>query len=107
MLTLAAMEELEIVMIDLINAYFHAELSKREKGLYLVPPRDIADEGMIWKAKGNIYGLRDAAANLRRKVLEHLVMIGGEVSAVDLCLVLFRKERHRERWHCGWMTTLW
>ena len=60
--------------------------------MYLVPPRDIADEGMIWKAKGNIYGLRDAAANLRRQVLAHLITIGGEVSAVDPCLVLFRKE---------------
>ena len=26
---------------------------------------------------------------LRRRVLDHLVMIGGEVSAVDMCFILF------------------
>ena len=60
------------------------ELSKRENGVYIVPSRDIADDGMIWKATGNIYGLRDAEANLRREVLEHLVTIGGEVESMEV-----------------------
>ena len=91
LLTLAAKEEFETVMIDLTNAYFQAELSKRDKELYLVPPSDVKDEGMIWKVKGNLYGLRDGAANLRKKAVSHLIKIGGIVSKIDPCLVLFHK----------------
>ena len=51
-------------MIDLTKAYFQAELSERKEGLYLVPPDDIKDTEMIWRVRGNLYGLRDGADNL-------------------------------------------
>ena len=40
--------------------------------------------------EGNIYGLGDVVVNLGRNVLVRLVTIGREMSAVVLCLVLFR-----------------
>ena len=51
--------------------------------LHLVSSRDIVDEGIIWKVEGNIYGLGDELANLRRNVLGHRLLF---------CLVLFWKE---------------
>ena len=79
-------------MIDLMNAYFQAELSKREGGLYLIPPNDIKSDGMIWRVKGNLYSLRDGTANLCRKAIKHLVQIGGKQSETDHCLVIFKKQ---------------
>ena len=79
LLAIAARNSWNTAMIDLTNAYFQADLSHREGGLYLIPPDDIKDEGMIWKMKGNLYGLRDGAANLRRKAIAHLIKIGGEI----------------------------
>ena len=55
-------------MIDLTKAYFQAELSERKEGLYLVPQDDIKDTEMIWRVRGNLYGLRDGADNLRKKL---------------------------------------
>ena len=92
LLTVAASYGWEMVMIDLTNAYFQAELSKREGGLYLVPPSDIKDDGMIWRVTGNLYGLRDGAANLRKKAIKHLIQAGGVQSKVDPCLIIFRKQ---------------
>ena len=92
LLTVAASYGWEAVMIDLTNAYFQAELSKREGGLYLIPPNDIKDDGMIWRVKGNLYGLRDGAANLRKKAIKHLMQIGGKQSETDPCLVIFKKQ---------------
>ena len=92
LLTVAASYGWEAVMIDLTNAYFQAELSKREGGLYLVPPSDIKDDGMIWRVKGNLYGLRDGAANLRKKAIKHLKQIGGVQSETDPCLIIFKKQ---------------
>ena len=55
-------------MIDLTKAYFQAELSERKEGLYLVLPDDIKDTEMIWRVTGNLYGLRDGADNLQKKL---------------------------------------
>ena len=44
---------------------------------------------MIWKVRGYLYGLRDGAANLRKKAISHLVRIGGKVSETDPCLMFF------------------
>ena len=63
-----------------------------EREDYLIPPRDLKDDGMIWKVKGNLYGLRDGAANLRRKAVAHLIKIGGKISKIDPCLAIFHKE---------------
>ena len=92
LLTVAASYGWGAVMIDLTNAYFQAELSKREGGLYLIPPNDIKDDGMIWKVKGNLYGLRDGAANMRKKAIKHLIQIGGKQYETDPCLVIFKKQ---------------
>ena len=58
----------------------------------MVPPSDIKDDGMIWRVIGNLYGLRDGAANLRKKAIKHLIQAGGVQSKVDPCLIIFRKQ---------------
>ena len=68
LLAVAASYDWENVMIDLTKAYFQAELSERKEGLYLVLPDDIKDTEMIWRVTGNLYGLRDEADNLRKKL---------------------------------------
>ena len=68
LLAVAASYDWENVMIDLTKAYFQAELSERKEGLYLVLPDDIKDTEMIWRVTGNLYGLRDGADNLRKKL---------------------------------------
>ena len=60
----------------------------------LVSTGNVAADRMIWKAMGNIYGLRDAVVNLSREVLEYLIVIGVEVSNVICVGYGFgRKER--------------
>ena len=67
LLAIAAKYKWEAVMIDLTNAYFQAELLEREGGLYLVPPNNIKDEGMIWRVVGNLYGLKYGTVTCTRR----------------------------------------
>ena len=41
-------------------------------------PNGIKDDRMIWRVRRNFYGLRDGAANLRKKAIKHLIKIGDK-----------------------------
>ena len=76
---------------DLLNCQTKSTTCGKEIVRLMSSLAAMKEHKMVWKMKDNIYGLRDAAVKLRRRGLEHLVMIGGKVSAVDSCLVLFQK----------------
>ena len=55
----AANESFEIASIDIRAAFLQSKELKRD--VYLVPPKDIAKPGILWKLKKPLYGLNDAS----------------------------------------------
>merc|ERR1712105_12136 len=64
--SVAANEDFNLRSIDIRAAFLQAKNLERE--IFLLPPRDVKKEGIIWKLKKPLYGLNDASRKFWLKV---------------------------------------
>ena len=64
----AANEEFDIVSVDIRAAFLQSKELTRE--VFVVPPKDVAKEGRLWKLKKPLYGLNDASRRFWLRVKE-------------------------------------
>ena len=70
--------------IDIKAAFLQGR--KIDRDVYLVPPAEIKQEGVIWKLNKAAYGLEDASRNWYFSVKEELVKLGCKQSELDKAL---------------------
>ena len=70
----AANEDFELRSIDIRAAFLQAKELERDK--YLIPPKDVKKDGIIWKLKKPLYGLNDASRKFWLKVKAVFERIG-------------------------------
>merc|ERR1712148_99189 len=66
--SLAANEGFKLRSVDIRAAFLQAKTLERE--IFLLPPRDVKNEGLLWKLKKPLYGLNDASRKFWLKVKE-------------------------------------
>merc|ERR1712030_168749 len=64
--TLAANEGFQLRIVDIRAAFLQAKNLERE--IFLLPPKDVQKEGIIWRLKKPLYGLNDASRKFWLKV---------------------------------------
>ena len=64
----AANERFSVLSIDIRAAFLQSKELKRD--VYVVPPKDIAKQGCLWKLKKPLYGLSDASRRFWLRVKE-------------------------------------
>ena len=64
----AANEGFSVVTVDIRAAFLQSKELNRE--VYVVPPKDIAKHGLLWKLKKPLYGLNDASRRFWLRVKE-------------------------------------
>ena len=64
----AANERFSVLSIDIRAAFLQSKELKRD--VYVIPPRDIAKDGYLWKLKKPLYGLSDASRRFWLRVKE-------------------------------------
>merc|ERR1712090_91797 len=65
---LAANQDFNLRSIDIRAAFLQAKNLERE--IFLLPPKDVQKEGIIWRLKKPLYGLNDASRKFWLKVKE-------------------------------------
>ena len=70
--------------VDIKAAFLQGRNISRE--IYVRPPREFAESGIIWKLKKVVYGLNDAARNWYISVTEELLKHGCKQSILDAAL---------------------
>ena len=64
----AANEGFKLRSFDIRAAFLQAKSLDRE--VFLLPPKDVRNEGKIWKLNKSLYGLNDASRKFWLKVKE-------------------------------------
>merc|ERR1711984_62091 len=72
--SVSANEGFSLRSIDIRAAFLQAKELERE--IYLLPPKDVKKEGLIWKLKKPLYGLNDASRKFWLKVKSVFGKIG-------------------------------
>jgi transposase InsO family protein len=79
--TVAATQQWKIQSLDISSAFLQGNEIQRD--VYVLPPKDIRTEGVIWKLKRCIYGLNDAPRAWYDKVKAEMILLGASVSKYD------------------------
>ena len=64
----ASNEDFKVLSVDIRAAFLQSKELKRE--VFVVPPKDLAETGVLWKLKKPLYGLNDASRRFWLKVKE-------------------------------------
>ena len=80
-LTLATMKNWKCSSLDVKSAFLQSHKLKRD--VYLSPPKDIREKGILWKIKKPIYGLKDSAKNWYCTLKSELISLGCAESILD------------------------
>ena len=83
-IALAANEEWDLETIDIKAAFLQGKGVDRD--IYVVPPKEIKEEGVIWKLNKVAYGLGDASRNWFFSVKEDLTKLNCKQSKLDHAL---------------------
>src|SRR5215469_16111224 len=78
--------------IDIKTAYLQGR--KMERKVYLKPPKE-ANTKKIWKLKKTVYGLKDAAKEWHKSLVEIIQQIGGTKSKLDPS-IFYWKEKNKK-----------
>ena len=81
--SLAATKNWKCHTMDVRTAYLQG--NKIERDVFVKPPPEF-DNGMIWKLKKTVYGLRDAARAWYLRVKQELIQLGVKISKFDPAL---------------------
>jgi Reverse transcriptase (RNA-dependent DNA polymerase) len=88
LLTIAAMEDLEIHQMDIVTAFLLGDL---EEHIYMDQPEGFEQEGkdgerLVYKVRRGLYGLKQSARNWYRKLRRYLESIGFIRCHADHCI---------------------
>ena len=81
--SLAATKNWKCHTIDVRAAYLQG--NKIERDVFVKPPPEF-DNGMVWKLKKTVYGLKDAARAWYLRVKQELLQLGVKISKFDSAL---------------------
>jgi hypothetical protein len=85
--TVAATENWKIQSLDISSAFLQGNQIQRE--VYILPPKDVRSDGVVWKLNRCIYGLNDAPRAWYEKVKSEMILLGAMVSKYDHSLFVW------------------
>lgn len=77
----AATMNWELQSLDITAAFLQGNILDRD--VFIQPPVDYARNGMVWKLRRCLYGLKDAPRAWYKRVVEEFKKIGGKMSLYD------------------------
>ena len=83
-MAIAASEEWKCESIDIKAAFLQGKKIERE--VYLTPPPEVKEDGIIWRLDKTAYGLDDASRNWYFSVRDELIKLGCKQSELDKAL---------------------
>jgi hypothetical protein len=102
-LAIAALQDLEIIQMDIRGAYLNGELKEE---IYMRQPPGFDDgTGRVWKLLKTIYGLKQSGREWNREFDRKLTSIQLTKTAVDHC-VYFRERDGERTWVTVWVDDL-
>ena len=87
--TVASTMSWDLQAMDMMSAFLQG--NRIDRDVYVRPPREVRQEGMIWKLKRCLYGLVDAPRAWYDRVTEEMTKLGGTRSLYDKCMFLWHK----------------
>ena len=87
--TVASTMTWDLQAMDIMSAFLQG--NRIERDVYVKPPQEVKQEGMIWKLKRCLYGLVDAPRAWYDRVTEEMTRLGGTRSLYDKCMFLWHK----------------
>lgn len=78
----------DIHCMDIRSAFLQGKDIERD--IYIKPPKDFGREGMVWKLKKCLYGLKDGSRNFYFSIKEHLESCGCTVSNLEPTLYTYK-----------------
>ena len=85
----AATMNWDLHSLDITSAFLQGNEIERE--VYLQPPVELQEAGLIWKLKRCIYGLKDAPRSWYDKVEKEMIELGGKSSKYDDAMFLWHE----------------
>ena len=80
-IAIAANENWNLETIDIKAAFLQGKLLDRD--IFIMPPKEVREEGTLWKLNKVAYGLGDASRNWFFSVKEELIKLGMKQSKLD------------------------
>ena len=90
-LLLAVSNQWVLHSLDIKAAFLQGKKIDRE--LYVQPPKDFREPGVLWKLNKVVYGLCDASRNWYLKVVEVLKELGMQISFFDKAIFTFKTDK--------------
>ena len=81
-LALVASESWTVKTADIKSAFVHGKELRRDVYIKLPEESDTAD-GIVWKLKHGLYGLKDGARQFYRSVKEELLRLGCKMNTTN------------------------
>ena len=98
---IAAQMGWECVMADITSAFLQSDTIERE--LYVQPPKDVVEPGVIWRLKKPMYGLEDASLQWYKTLSNKLIELGCVRLTTDPATFYWRNEKDQlggiASWH--------
>jgi len=66
--------------------------TKLEREVFIRPPVEVGETGILWKLEKCVYGLGDASLHWYKKVKECMTKLGGKVSKMEPALFIWHDE---------------
>ena len=99
--SIAANMRWEVVMADITSAFLQSDILDRE--VYVMPPKHIRKEGIIWRLLKPMYGLGDASLQWYKTLTSKLIELGCKRLTTDPALFYWHEESGRlggiASWH--------
>ena len=92
-LSIAISQSWKFESLDVKAAFLQS--TALERTIYVRPPKDIKEPGVIWRLKKPLYGLDDSARNWYFTIKEELIALGCKQSKLDKALFRFYSEQKK------------
>ena len=80
-MAVAANNKFEIASLDIRAAFLQAR--KLDRPVFVLPPKDIRKEGILWKLLKPLYGLDDASRRFWLRIKEIFIKMGMKIMEGD------------------------
>ena len=98
--TLAVQMGWECVMADITSAFLQSDNIDRE--LYVQPPKDVVEPGVIWRLRKPMYGLEDASLQWYKTLTKRLLELGCKRLTTDPATFYWRDENDKLGGMASW-----
>ena len=90
-ISIAALENWAVKTTDIKSAFLQGK--ELERDIYIRPPKESqTPQGLIWKLKHGLYGLKDGARQFYESVREELMKLGFTQCRLDPALFYVHKD---------------